>query len=243
MINSGCRIGASCCCLVTKSCSTLCYPWTVPCQAPLPMGFRRQGAPWVWLPFFSRESAHPKGSNHTSCVEGRFFTTVPLGPPESVLYPCVAWAPLTVHLLWARHCSRSQSLPQENRSYTLYRVKESNLLPACNLRRPLSYRRSTSSLSAFSRTPVWRDRPALMQLLLLGTLWAVHNLYNCTRRAPAVNTEISRQTTCCVVKSYMGGVQGQEHFARWSRLIVGITLGISRKLIPRQMNRQDSMIV
>ena len=28
--------------LVSKSCLTLMTPWTVPCQAPLPMGFSRQ---------------------------------------------------------------------------------------------------------------------------------------------------------------------------------------------------------
>ena len=29
-------------CLVAQSCPTLCDPWTVACQAPLPMGFSRQ---------------------------------------------------------------------------------------------------------------------------------------------------------------------------------------------------------
>ena len=28
--------------LVAQSCPTLCDPWTVPCQAPLAMGFSRQ---------------------------------------------------------------------------------------------------------------------------------------------------------------------------------------------------------
>ena len=36
--------------LVTKSCPTLSTPWTVTCQAPLPMGFSRQEY-WSGLPF------------------------------------------------------------------------------------------------------------------------------------------------------------------------------------------------
>ena len=35
---------------VTKSCPTLATPWTVACQAPLPMGFSRQEY-WNGLPF------------------------------------------------------------------------------------------------------------------------------------------------------------------------------------------------
>ena len=36
--------------LVAKSCPTLTTPWTVACQAPLSMGFFRQGY-WSGLPF------------------------------------------------------------------------------------------------------------------------------------------------------------------------------------------------
>ena len=36
--------------VVTKSCPTLVTPWTVACQAPLPMGFSRQEY-WSGLPF------------------------------------------------------------------------------------------------------------------------------------------------------------------------------------------------
>ena len=36
--------------LVAKSCSTLVIPWTVACQAPLSIGFSRQGY-WSELPF------------------------------------------------------------------------------------------------------------------------------------------------------------------------------------------------
>ena len=34
-------LGATCC-LVTKTCSPLCDPWTIACQAPLSVGFLRQ---------------------------------------------------------------------------------------------------------------------------------------------------------------------------------------------------------
>ena len=40
--------------LVTKLCITLVTPWTVACQAPLPMGFSRQEY-WSRLPFPSPE--------------------------------------------------------------------------------------------------------------------------------------------------------------------------------------------
>ena len=36
--------------LIAKSCPTLTTPWTVACQAPLSMGFSRQGY-WSGLPF------------------------------------------------------------------------------------------------------------------------------------------------------------------------------------------------
>ena len=39
-----------CCCLVAKSCLTLCDPWNVAYQTPLSMGFPRQEC-WSRLPF------------------------------------------------------------------------------------------------------------------------------------------------------------------------------------------------
>ena len=42
--------GAFCCCSVAKACLTLATPRTVPCQAPLSMGFSRQEY-WSELPF------------------------------------------------------------------------------------------------------------------------------------------------------------------------------------------------
>ena len=38
-----CVCTRACVCLVTQLCLTLCDPWTVACQAPLSMGFTRQG--------------------------------------------------------------------------------------------------------------------------------------------------------------------------------------------------------
>ena len=44
--------------LVTKLYPTLAIPWTVACQAPLSMGFSRQGF-WSGLPFPSPEGFEP----------------------------------------------------------------------------------------------------------------------------------------------------------------------------------------
>ena len=43
--------------LVIKSCPTLVTPWTVACQAPLPIGFSRQEY-WSGLPFPSPGDLH-----------------------------------------------------------------------------------------------------------------------------------------------------------------------------------------
>lgn len=118
-----------------------------------------------------------------------------------------------MHLLWARHCSRSQSLspPQENRSYTLYRVKERIFSQPATCADHLAIG-ALFQPDVSGRDSVWRDRPALMQLLLLGTLWAVHNLYNCTRRAPITTQKsVDKQHAAWGEKLNMGGVQGQGH--------------------------------
>ena len=49
-----------CCCLVAKSCPTLCDPMTIACQAPLAMGFPRQEH-WNGLPFPSPEDLPKAG--------------------------------------------------------------------------------------------------------------------------------------------------------------------------------------
>ena len=68
------------CCLASKSCSTLCDPWTVACQASLPMGFPRQEY-WSELPFPSPGGIFlTQGSNSclmSPAVKGEFFTTEP----------------------------------------------------------------------------------------------------------------------------------------------------------------------
>ena len=46
--------------LVTKSCPTLVAPWTVACQALLPMGFSRQEY-WSGLPFLPPEDLPSPG--------------------------------------------------------------------------------------------------------------------------------------------------------------------------------------
>ena len=48
--------------LVAKSCLTLSIPWTLACQAPLSMGFSRQGY-WTGLPFPSPGDLPNPGSN------------------------------------------------------------------------------------------------------------------------------------------------------------------------------------
>ena len=58
-------------------------PWTVPCQAPLPMGFSRQEY-WSGLPFPSPGDLPNPGIEPTSPeLAGRFFTTEP--PREAQL--------------------------------------------------------------------------------------------------------------------------------------------------------------
>ena len=45
-----CIADSHCCCLATKSCPTLCHPWTAARQAPLSMRFSRQES-WSGLHF------------------------------------------------------------------------------------------------------------------------------------------------------------------------------------------------
>ena len=63
--------------LVTKSCLTLVAPWTVACQAPLPMGSSRQEY-WSWLPFPSpQDLPDPVIEPFSPMLAGRIFTTEP----------------------------------------------------------------------------------------------------------------------------------------------------------------------
>ena len=56
---------------VLKSSLTLVTPWTVARQAPLSIGFFRQGH-WSGLPFLSSEDLPNPEATQFSCVEGRF---------------------------------------------------------------------------------------------------------------------------------------------------------------------------
>ena len=75
----------SCCCLVTKSCLTLCYP--VDCSPP---GSSVHGISqarvleWVAIPF-SKGSFQPRDQTLISCLVGRFFTTESPGKPITSL--------------------------------------------------------------------------------------------------------------------------------------------------------------
>ena len=71
------------CCLVTKSCPTLCNPRTVTRLTPLSMGFPRQKY-WSGLPFPSPEDLPDPGIEPMSlALAGIFFITEPPGKSES----------------------------------------------------------------------------------------------------------------------------------------------------------------
>ena len=60
----------------------LVTPWTVACQAPLPMGFPRQGY-WSRLPFSSPRDLSDQGIEPESpALAGGFFTTEPPGKSQ-----------------------------------------------------------------------------------------------------------------------------------------------------------------
>ena len=65
-----------CCCLVTKSCPTLCNP-----MDPSVHGISQVGIlEWVAISL-SRRCSQPRDQTHISCIAGRFFTTEPPGKP------------------------------------------------------------------------------------------------------------------------------------------------------------------
>ena len=80
------------CCLVTKSCLTLCYPWTGARQAFLFMGFPRQEY-WSVLPFPSPGDLPEPGIEPMSpALAGRFFATEPPGKPQEIFIQCLLCA-------------------------------------------------------------------------------------------------------------------------------------------------------
>ena len=69
------------CCLVTKSCPTVCNPLIAACQAPLSLGFPGQEY-WGGLPFPSPGNLPYPGIKPTSpALAGEFFTTELPGKP------------------------------------------------------------------------------------------------------------------------------------------------------------------
>ena len=61
--------------LVVKSCPTLATPWTVAHQAPLSMGFSRQGY-WSGLPFpFPGDLPDPGIKPRSSALQADFLPT------------------------------------------------------------------------------------------------------------------------------------------------------------------------
>ena len=72
-----------CCCLVISD--SFATPGAIVCQAPLPMGFPRQGY-WSQLSFPSPGDLPDPGIKPTSPASaGRFFTTEPYGKPTGIM--------------------------------------------------------------------------------------------------------------------------------------------------------------
>ena len=70
-------VNTFCCRLVAKLCPTLETPWTVACQAPLPMGFPSQEY-WGGLPFPPLGDLPDPGIKPvSSALASGFFTTDP----------------------------------------------------------------------------------------------------------------------------------------------------------------------
>ena len=105
-------ISRYCCCLVTKSCLTLCNP--IDCSPP---GSSVHGVSqarileWVSI-FFYRGSSWPRDWTHVSCLAGRFLTTEPPGKPSHCTraQPTSVWSTLTLlHLQRPYFQTRSYS--------------------------------------------------------------------------------------------------------------------------------------
>ena len=80
----------ACCCLVAKSCLTLCDPWTVARQSSLSMGFSRQEY-WNGLPFPSPGNFPDPGVEPRSPASAdSFFTSEPPKKSSVVCTACCA---------------------------------------------------------------------------------------------------------------------------------------------------------
>ena len=72
-------------CSLAQLCLTLCNPWTVAHQAPLSMGFPRQGYQ-SRLPFPSPGDLHdPRIEPIAHALAGKFFTTEPPVKPRKLV--------------------------------------------------------------------------------------------------------------------------------------------------------------
>ena len=83
--------------LVAKSCLILWIPWTVPCRAPLCMGFPRQEY-WSGLPFPPPgDLSNPGIKPVSSALAGGFFNTEPRGKPKKS-HKCLINTPNSSHV-------------------------------------------------------------------------------------------------------------------------------------------------
>ena len=86
--------------LVWLLCPTLAKPWTVPCQAPLSMGFSGQEY-WSRLPFPSPGDLTDPGTEPVSpALAGRFFTTEPPGKLTSPTWHGLKYREFTISYNW-----------------------------------------------------------------------------------------------------------------------------------------------
>ena len=69
-------------CSVTSHVQLLTAPWTASCQAPLSMGYSRQGY-WIGLPFLPPGNVpDPEVETVSLALADEFFTTELLGKPK-----------------------------------------------------------------------------------------------------------------------------------------------------------------
>ena len=81
-----------------KSCLTLAMPWSVPCQAPLSMGFPRQ-EDWSGLPFYSPGDLPTQGSNSHHAPPYNLFSYF---KDPSVLKLARNYIRLGIHYPWTK---------------------------------------------------------------------------------------------------------------------------------------------
>ena len=95
------QLSLNCCCSVTKSCPTLCDPWTAVCQASLSITNSQ-----CLLKFMPIESVMP--SNHLILCHPLFLM--------SLIFPSIMVFSneLTLHIRWPKHWSFSFNISSSN---------------------------------------------------------------------------------------------------------------------------------